>query len=91
MIIVYIYIFSFFLSVKVYEGDDRLTEVQNKLEFSAGEDMKQHTNFWATVYNGERPPKVVTEIHQKKVGVKVEVKKNNFEFSFFCIFTVINN
>ena len=60
-------------SIKIHEGSDTVNEVNPKLEFNAGEAMKEKTNYWVTVYNGEKPPKAITERHQKKIGVKVEV------------------
>lgn len=43
------------------------------MEFRAGEEMKQHTNFWVSVCNGERPSKAITEIHKRKIAVQVKV------------------
>ena len=62
--------------MKVYEEQNKSIEVPAELEFLAGEEMKTKTNFWVAVFNGEKPPKMITEIHQQKVAVKVEVSSN---------------
>ena len=60
----------------MYEEQNKSVEVPAELEFLAGEEMKTKTNFWVAVFNGEKPPKMITEIHQQKVAVKVEVSSN---------------
>ena len=57
--------------MKVFEESDPNKEVPKKLKFCAGVEMKEKTNFWVVVYNSSHEP--ITEVHQRKISVKVEV------------------
>lgn len=63
--------------IRVYQGANKTDEVPSKMEFRAGEEMKQHTNFWVSVCNGERPSKAITEIHKRKIAVQVKATGRN--------------
>lgn len=70
--------------VKIHEASIPDKEVPDYMTFHTGEKMKERTNFWVTVYNGEKPPKAITELNQKKIGVKVEVSQVGIYISVFC-------
>lgn len=60
-----------FLTVKVYK-DSMSNEVTSKtvLQWSAGETQKDFTGFWVKIFNGERPPKQMVTLHNKKLSVR---------------------
>ena len=46
-------------------------EQSSKITWLAGEARKDSTSgFWIKVFNGERPPKSIVTVHNKKIGVK---------------------
>jgi len=59
------------LTVKVYK-DHISNEVTSKtvLQWSAGETQKDFTGFWVKIFNGERPPKQLVTLHNKKLSVR---------------------
>lgn len=40
------------------------------LQWSAGETQKDFTGFWVKIFNGERPPKQLVTLHNKKLSVR---------------------
>ena len=59
------------LTVKVYK-DNVSNEVTSKtvLQWSAGETQKDFTGFWVKIFNGERPPKQLVTLHNKKLSIR---------------------
>lgn len=59
------------LTVKVY-NDAMSNEITSKtvLQWSAGETQKDFNGFWVKVFNGERPPKQLVTLHNKKLSVR---------------------
>lgn len=68
--------------VRVFEGNDRDKQVPDKLEFLTGESMKAETNYWVGIYNGEKPPKLIVDVHGQKLSVKVQVSVSYNTSSF---------
>lgn len=58
-------------TVKVYK-DTVNNEITSKtvLQWSAGETQKDFTGFWVKIFNGERPPKQLVTLHNKKLSVR---------------------
>ena len=67
----------------MFEGNNRIQQVPDVLEFRAGEDMKERTHFWVGIYNGENSPKNITELRQQKLAVKLHVGVFFFRYGFF--------
>ena len=59
------------LTVRVYK-DNMSNEITSKtvLQWSAGETQKDFTGFWVKIFNGERPPKQLVTLHNKKLSVR---------------------
>ena len=64
-------LFLILLTVKVYK-DTVSNEITSKtvLQWSAGETQKDSTGFWVKIFNGERPPKQLVTLHNKKLSVR---------------------
>ena len=58
--------------MKVFK-DHSEEALPKKMAWIAGEGMKEETGFWVQVFNGERPPKPVVTLHQKKISVRQEM------------------
>ena len=52
--------------------DNLSNEITSKtvLQWSAGETQKDFTGFWVKIFNGERPPKQLVTLHNKKLSVR---------------------
>ena len=60
-----------FFAVKVYK-DNLSTELTSKtqLQWLAGETQKDFSGFWVKIFNGERPPKQLVSLHNKKLSIR---------------------
>ncbi|XP_078348913.1 structural maintenance of chromosomes flexible hinge domain-containing protein 1-like [Oculina patagonica] len=58
-------------TVKVYK-DNLTNEITSKtvLQWLAGETQKDFTGFWVKIFNGERPPKQLVALHNKKLCIR---------------------
>ena len=58
-------------TVKVYK-DNLTNEITSKtvLRWSAGETQKDFSGFWVKIFNGERPPKPMVTLHNKKLCIR---------------------
>ena len=68
---------SFCITVKVYKHN-LTNEVTSKtqLHWFAGETQKEFSGFWVKIFSGERPPKQLVSVHNKKLSVR-QVRSND--------------
>ena len=55
--------------VKVYK-ENLFEELPNQITWIAGEGQKEMTGVWVKVFSGERPPKPMVSLHQRKLSVR---------------------
>ncbi|XP_073245527.1 structural maintenance of chromosomes flexible hinge domain-containing protein 1-like [Porites lutea] len=62
-------------TVKVYKHN-LTNEVTSKtqLQWHAGETQKEFSGFWVKIFSGERPPKQLVSVHNKKLSVRQVVE-----------------